>query len=296
MDTAKGIVSAYEISKKPIIAMMQVGTDIKESIEYLRENNIPCFTSGERAVYVLSKMADYYEYKNKAENLKCFESVRLEGKLFESSNSILEPDAMDFLEKIGIPIPDSAFADNIEEAVEKSKALKYPIVMKVVSPEIIHKSDLGCVKLNIDSEEKLRVSFKEIEKAAEGKDFRGVVMYPMLDGDREVILGLTNDVQFGPVVAFGMGGVYTEVLKDVTFRVAPVSKETALEMIKEIKMYPILKGVRGKKSIDQEGLAEAISNFSKIPFMYDDIQEADLNPVFVYEDGLRVIDVRILKK
>jgi len=296
MDTAKGIVRAYEISKKPIIAMMQVGSDIKESIEYLRENNIPCFTSGERAVYVLSKMAAYYEYKNENVNSKCFENVRLEGKLFENSNSILEPEAMAFLKRIAIPTPEYVFAENIDEAVEKSRTLKYPIVMKVVSPEIIHKSDYGCVKLNIDSDEKLRTSYTDIEKAAEGKDFRGVIMYPMLNGDREVILGLTNDVQFGPVVAFGMGGIYTEVLKDVTFRVAPVSKETALKMIKEIKMYPILNGIRGKKSINQEILAEAISNFSKIPFQYDDIQEADLNPVFVYEDGMKVIDVRILKK
>ncbi|HCT65491.1 MAG TPA: hypothetical protein DIC60_09560 [Lachnospiraceae bacterium] len=296
IDTAKGIVRAYKVSKKPIAVMLQVGKDIKESIEYLRENNIPCFASGERAVYVLSKIATYYEYKNKADDVPCFESVNFKGKLFEDNDRILEPEAMDFLKKIGIPVPDTAFARTIEEAIENANVLKYPLVMKVVSPDIIHKSDCGGVKLNIGCEEKIINSFKEIEKAAEGKDFQGVILSPMIKGDREVILGLTNDVQFGPVIAFGMGGVYTEVLKDITFRIAPISKDTALEMIKEIKMYPILKGIRGEKSIDQNGLAEAISTFSQLPFLYDDIQEADLNPVFVYEHGLKAIDVRILKK
>lgn len=296
MPVAEGIVKAYKKTGKPVMAMMLVGSDIEESIEYLRENNVPCFESGEKAVTVLSYMADYFEYKSKSKAVHCFERVESRGKLFNEKKRLLDPEAMAFLAEQGIPTPEIVFAKNEKEAVEMGSALEYPLVMKVVSPEIIHKSDCGGVKLNIDSKEKISKAFKEIEAAAEGKDFRGVMMYHMLDGDREVILGLTNDVQFGPVVAFGMGGIYTEVLKDITFRVAPVSKETAKEMIREIKMYPILKGIRGKKGIDEESLANAISDFSKFPFMYEDIQEADLNPVFAYADGIKAIDVRILSK
>lgn len=296
MDIAKGIVSAYKASNKPVMAMLQVGSDIKESIAYLRENNIPCFVSGERAVNVLATMANYYEYKSKVDTESLFVEVEKEGKLFTKGDRLLDPEAMEFLENRNIPVPKIVFAKTLEEAIEKGSKLEYPLVMKVVSPQIIHKSDCGGVKLNIDSEQKIEKCFKEIEKIAEGKDFRGVMMYHMLDAGREVILGLTNDVQFGPVVAFGMGGIYTEVLKDITFRVAPISKAVAMEMVEEIKMYPILKGIRGEKSIDKETLAHTISEFSKLPFCYEDIEEADLNPVFAYEDGIKVVDVRILSK
>ena len=171
------------------------------------------------------------------------------------------------------------------------------LVMKVVSPQIIHKSDVGGVILHISTPEQAGEAFDRLEKIGEGKDFRGAILCPMLrEQGSEVILGLTRDSQFGPVVAFGMGGIYTEVLKDVTFRVAPVSEETAREMIGEIKMYPLLKGVRGESGCDLDALAKAIAAFSELPFRYPDLEEADLNPIFLYEDGLCAVDARILGK
>jgi acyl-CoA synthetase (NDP forming) len=170
------------------------------------------------------------------------------------------------------------------------------VVVKVVSPEIIHKSDCGGVKLNVKDDGEARAAFRQMKEIANGRDFRGVVLYPMLKTGKEVIIGLTNDPTFGPLVAFGMGGVYTEVLKDVTFRVAPITKAEAQKMIREIKMYPLLRGVRGEAASDMEALAEMISKFSLLPLHYPDIQEADLNPVFLYEKGACAADVRILGK
>jgi acyl-CoA synthetase (NDP forming) len=203
---------------------------------------------------------------------------------------------MKLLRENGISVPDFAFASDEEQSVQAAERIGYPVVVKVVSPQIVHKSDCGGVRLGIRDRVELCEAFRHMAKIGEGRDFRGVVIYPMLKPGREVIIGLTNDPGFGPLVAFGMGGVYTEVLRDITFRVAPVGRDEALNMIREIKMYPLLRGVRGEAPADVDALAGMIGAFSMLPFRYPDIHEADLNPVFVYEDGALAADVRILGK
>lgn len=296
MPVAEQIVASSKSVGKPVCAVMQVGTDVAESIAYLQANGIPCYEIGEDAAFVLEKMAAYSEWKQSASDASCFAAAEPEGKLFETSNRLLEPEAMALLQKNGIPVPDYAFVRTREEAMAAAAARDTELVMKVVSPQIIHKSDVGGVILHISTPEQAGEAFDRLEKVGEGKDFRGAILCPMLKSGKEVILGLTRDSQFGPVVAFGMGGIYTEVLKDVTFRVAPVSEETAREMIGEIKMYPLLKGVRGEAGCDLDALAKAIAAFSELPFRYPDLEEADLNPIFLYEDGLCAVDARILGK
>lgn len=296
MPVAEQIVVSSKSVGKPVCAVMQVGTDVAESIAYLQANGIPCYEIGEDAAFVLEKMAAYSEWKQSASDTSCFAAAEPEGKLFETSNRLLEPEAMALLQKNGIPVPDYAFVRTREEAMAAAAARDTELVMKVVSPQIIHKSDVGGVILHISTPEQAGEAFDRLEKIGEGKDFRGAILCPMLKSGKEVILGLTRDSQFGPVVAFGMGGIYTEVLKDVTFRVAPVSEETAREMIGEIKMYPLLKGVRGEAGCDLDALAKAIAAFSELPFRYPDLEEADLNPIFLYEDGLCAVDARILGK
>ena len=281
---------------KPIAAMMQVGTDIGDSIKYLRENNVPCYELGENAMAVFAKMASYYE-KNRLNDVtgSCFYDVEKCGDLFtEDKDRLLEPEAMELLEKNSIPVPSHAFVTTKEEAIEKAEAVGFPLVMKIVSPQIIHKSDCDGVILPIKTADEAGAAFDKLAAIGEGKDFKGALMVPMLKGGREVIFGLTRDPQFGPVVAFGMGGIYTEVLKDISLRIAPVTRETAMEMIRELKTYPILAGVRGQQSVDMDKLADALAEFSKLPFKYPDLKEADLNPVFLYEDSLCAIDARIL--
>ena len=292
IEIAKGIVKASKESGKPIVSTLAVGSDIYESLELLKENGIPNFSIGEKAVKVLSYMSQYYKYKNSDTKIaKTFDKV---GDLTFDNGSLLEPDAKALLTKCGISVPYNKLCTTREEAVEYCKEVGYPAVMKVVSPQIIHKSDVGGVILNIKNEEEAANAFDKIAKIAEGKDFRGTIVYKMVDFGKEVILGLTRDPQFGPVVAFGLGGIYTEVLKDIVLKVAPVDKETALDMIKSIKTYDLLKGVRGEKGADIDALADTIVTFSQLPFMYPNIEEGDLNPVFVYEKGLTVVDARII--
>lgn len=296
MPCAEGIVKACRESGKPVAAMMQVGTDIEESIKYLRENSVPCYELGENAMAVFSKMAAYYE-KNKCRDTSgsCFYEVKQCGNLFmDGKDRLLEPEAMAVLQENHIPVPTHAFVATKEEAMSSAEKIGFPLVMKIVSPQIVHKSDCGGVILPINTAEEAGEAFEKLEAIGEGKDFRGALMVPMLKGGREVIFGLTRDPQFGPVVAFGMGGIYTEVLKDISLRIAPIDKETAMEMIHELKTYPILAGVRGQKSVDMDALADALVEFSKLPFKWTDLKEADLNPVFLYEDSLCAIDARIL--
>jgi acetyltransferase len=150
------------------------------------------------------------------------------------------------------------------------------------------------VLLDINDDEAARDAFDALEQAAEGKDFRGVVVYPMIRDGQEVLLGLSRDPQFGPVVAFGLGGIYTEVWRDVALRVAPIDRAEAERMIREIKSFPLLKGVRGQAGRDLDALADLLVNFSQLPFRYPDIGEVDLNPVFLLADGVMVGDVRVI--
>ncbi|MDR2529374.1 MAG: acetate--CoA ligase family protein [Synergistaceae bacterium] len=292
MPVARGVAAAAKRSAKPVAAVMQVGCDIGDSLKYLREEGIPCFASGERAVSVLAAMA---RERQSAKKEPCIAHVA-PGSFKDGTKRLLEPEAMRLLRENGISVPKFAFAQDEEQTVKSCKEIGYPVVMKIVSPQIIHKSDCGGVVLNVRDEEGVRSTFKKLKMIGEGKDFKGVVSYPMLKGGKEVIIGLSRDPSFGPLVAFGMGGVYTEVLRDITFRVAPIEKNEALEMIQEIKMYPLMRGVRGEAPVDVDALAEAIAAFSRLPLLYPDIAEADLNPVFVYEKGILVADVRILGK
>ncbi|MDR3353803.1 MAG: acetate--CoA ligase family protein [Synergistaceae bacterium] len=298
MPVARGIASAAKKTGKPVAAVMQVGSDINESLIYLRKEGIPCFPSGERAVSSLAALARYEE-KLLRSNEPCLVVTRpadVKKAFPEGENRLLEPVAMKLLRENGISVPDFVFSSEEEQAVQAVRELGYPVAVKVVSPQIVHKSDCGGVMLNIRNDEELRDSFRRMAKIGEGRDFKGIVAYPMLKPGKEIIIGLTSDPCFGPMIAFGMGGVYAEVLRDITFRVAPVSQNEAIKMIKEIKMYPLLCGVRGEAPVDMNALAEIIAKFSMLPFIYPDIREADLNPVFVYENGAMAADVRILGK
>lgn len=296
MPVAEQIAASAKRAGKPVCAVMQVGTDIADSIAFLQQNGIPCYEIGENAAFVLEKMASYTAWQKSSDKSACFVDINEKEKLFADTNRLLEPEAMGLLQKNGIPVPDFAFVRTREDAMEAAAARNTELVMKVVSPQIIHKSDVGGVILHISTPEQAAEAFDRLKKVGEGKDFRGAILCPMLKSGKEVILGLIRDPQFGPVVAFGMGGIYTEVLKDVTFRVAPISEETARKMIGEIKMYPLLCGVRGEAGCDLDALAKAIAAFSELPFRYPDLEEADLNPVFLYEDALCAVDARILGK
>jgi acetyltransferase len=170
------------------------------------------------------------------------------------------------------------------------------LVLKVVSPQILHKSEVGGVALHIGDANAALAAFRALQSAATGKDFRGVVMYPMITGAQEVLLGIASDPQFGPVVAFGLGGIYTEVWRDLSLRVAPLDRAEAEAMIRELRSLPLLEGARGQPRSDLEALADILVVFSQLPFRYPDVSEIDLNPVFVFPKGVLVGDARVIRR
>lgn len=282
LPVAQDVVKAAREAGKPVIGCFEIGVDIEECKAYLQAQNLPNFASGERGVRVLSKMAAYFDYLGEEEPV--YPEFK-EEKIQSDLSALLEPEAMDLLVKHGVATRDYRFVKGAKEAVAAAKEIGYPVVMKVVSPQIIHKSDVGGVKLNLSDDAAVEKAYNHMETIGQGKDFRGVIICPMLPQTKEIIIGFNRDAQFGPVIVFGMGGIYTEVLKDITLRVAPVTKQEALKMIRSIKTYPLLAGVRGDKPSDIDSLAELLVKFSYLPFIYPELAEADLNPVFVYEEG-----------
>lgn len=289
---ARGVCQAAEQSGKPIAAAFLPARIVKDAVPHLESRGIPNFATGERAVGALYHLV---RHQAQLEQWRTWTAVDEERGRLPGTGQLLEHEAMDWLAANGIPVPPYRFAGSPEGAVQASNEIGYPVVMKLVSPEILHKSDVGGVLLNLQGDGAVEAAFLRLERAAAGRDFRGVILYPMIRGAREVLLGLSRDPQFGPVVAFGMGGIYTEVWRDLALRVAPVDLAEAKIMIQEIRSYPLLRGVRGEQSCDLDILARVLVDFSQLAFRYPEVEEIDLNPVFVFPKGLLVGDVRVIK-
>ncbi|TXT56641.1 MAG: Acetate--CoA ligase [ADP-forming] II subunit beta [Candidatus Thorarchaeota archaeon] len=231
---------------------------------------------------------------------KIFETAKNEGRTF-----VLEHEAKDIMKEYDIPIPPYDTAATADDAVKKSKEIGFPVVLKILSKDILHKSDAGGVKVNLKNEEEVRKAFEEIMEGAKeyGKKkgmevdlSRGVFISNFAEMGTEVIVGVTKDPQFGHALMFGLGGIFVEVLKDVTFRLIPLTKVDAEEMISEIKAAKILEGVRGQEPRDTQALVDIILKVSKMIEENPEINELDCNPTFVYAkgDGALVVDARIL--
>jgi acetyltransferase len=293
---ARGVCAAAASSGKPVVANFAAGRAVAEALPALEACGVPNYPTGERAMGVLAGMAKYGEMRAALRPLPEPPPPARDSEVFCRAGALLEPEAMAWLRENGLPVPEFRFAGAEEGAVEACREMGYPAVMKVVSPGILHKSDVGGVKVGLGDDEEAREAFRALRKAAvsAGAEFRGVVVYPLLRDGVEVLVGLSRDPQFGPVVALGLGGIYTEVLKDVALRVAPVDEGEALVMIRELRSYPLLAGVRGGRRRDVEALARLVADFSVLPFRYPRVAEADLNPVFVFEEGALVGDVRVV--
>jgi len=293
---AHGVCDAAEQSGKPVAAAFLPAQIVKEAVPYLESRGIPSFATGERAVSALGHMARHQARQKSWRPLASPEPEQQIPGLLPGSGQMLEHEAMDWLKANGLPVPEYRFAPTLEKALQECGEIGYPVVMKVVSPHILHKSDLGGVVLDIQDNAAAETAFSRLQQAAAGRDFRGAIIYPMIRGAQEVLLGLSRDPQFGPVVACGLGGVYTEVWHDIVLRVAPVDKQEARSMIGELKSLPLLQGARGELPCDLDALAGLLAEFSQLPFRYPDIGEVDLNPVFVFSKGLVVGDVRIINR
>lgn len=203
---------------------------------------------------------------------------------------LIEKEAEDFLEKEGFPVATRYTAVNLKDAINYSKKLGYPVTLKVISKFILHKSDVGGVKLDLRNEEEVKKAFSELQKL---KGFEGALIQRFREG-RFVLIGLKEDSTFGHAIAFGTGGIYTEVLKDVSFRICPIGETDADEMIKETKAYEILRGARGQSQINLNKLKNLLIKFSKLPLKYQNIKELDVNPLLVTDKSEEIIDARII--
>ncbi|MFQ6025538.1 MAG: acetate--CoA ligase family protein, partial [Nitrosopumilaceae archaeon] len=303
---AEVIVKVSAKYNKTILAsLMGLDEGIKNK-EILAEGGVPHYTYAEgaiRALYAMLKFLDWTRTpsgeiqkftvdKNKVKEV--FERVKAEGR-----KNLLEEEGQEVLRAYGFPLPKSILAKTQNEAVECARECGYPVVMKIASPQIIHKSDAGGVKVGLKNDSEVESAFKDIVENAKKYDkkavIKGVLIQEMVKGGKETIIGSKQEPGFGSLVMLGMGGIYVEVLKDVTFRLAPVSDREANDMIASIRTKKILEGVRGEKPSDTAKLSECIQRVSQLVDDFKEIKELDMNPVLVMEKGkgCKALDVRI---
>jgi acyl-CoA synthetase (NDP forming) len=224
---------------------------------------------------------------------KIFDEARREGRKF-----LLEHEAKTVCKEYGVPITELKLANTAEEAAKFSEQIGYPTVLKIVSPDVIHKSDVGGVILNIKSREEAKNAYNKIiqnvKRHKPDAKIDGILIQEMAPASTEVIVGSIKDAQFGPTLMFGFGGIFVEIMKDVSFRIAPITEEDAQEMISEVKAYPILKGYRGQPPADIDTIAKILLDTSRLVMEHQEIKELDLNPVVVYEKGAKTVDARII--
>jgi acyl-CoA synthetase (NDP forming) len=216
----------------------------------------------------------------------------------EGRKALLETEAKAICMEYAIPVTAFKLAKNVEEAAEFAGQIGFPVVLKIVSPDIIHKSDAGGVMVNLKSTVEVRNAYGKILENAKKYDVAakivGVLVQEMAPQSTEVIVGAIKDPQFGQTLMFGLGGIFVELLNDVTFRVAPITQEDAQEMVTKVKAYPLLKGYRNTPPADIDTIINILLNTSKLVMDYPEIKELDLNPIMAYEKGAKTVDARII--
>lgn len=296
---------------KPIILHSLYSSVKPHSLDLLRYYNIPVFDSLDVACKCIGVLAERGNYlgsyhakvnfvlnwgdKRKPRGEALLRRARKEGR-----RALLEPEAKRLLQLHGASVSRDLAVTTPDEAVHFAKEAEGEVVLKLISPDILHKSDAGGVVTGLKGEKNIRRAFQDIIKGAGNykpdADIRGILVSPMARDGQEIIIGTTLDDQFGPVIMYGLGGIMVEILKDVSFRVLPISRTSAKAMVRETKSYPILKGVRGGSPRDEKALINLLLICSEVIESYPDIQEMDLNPVIVHEKGLTVVDARIILK
>ena len=296
---------------KPIVLHSLYDSEKPHALELLRYYNIPVHDSLDISAKCIAVLAEYGNYLAgyhgkttfemnwnagaKSEGLEIIKKVVQEGR-----RSLLENEAKKLFEIHGAPVPRNFLVQSAEEAVQRALELGADVAMKIVSPDILHKSDAGGVRIKLNSEKQIRSAYSEImencKKYNPRADIRGILVSPMAHEGVEVIIGTKTDDQFGPVIMYGLGGIMVEILKDVAFRVLPISQTGARKMIEETKSYPILNGARGTPPLDKKALRKLLMLCSDIVESYPQIEEMDLNPVIVHEKGVSIVDARIILK
>jgi 4-hydroxybutyryl-CoA synthetase (ADP-forming) len=311
-DLARVLVKvSRQFPNKTILASLMGLAEGVENRAIMSEGGVPYYLYAEPAIRTLKAVYDFKNWvdsartkagtlqfaKDTAKVREIFASVKKQGR-----NNLLEEEGYGVLRAYGFPTPKSILGATEDECVRAAKDIGYPVVMKIASPDIIHKSDAGGVKVGVKNDDELRAAFRSImENAKKYKadaKIKGVLVQEMVKSAKETILGASQDPTFGPVIMFGLGGIYVEVLKDVVFRVAPIDEREAGRMVKSIKTIKLLKGVRGEKPSDLKAIADSLQRLSQLVTDFPEIKEFDINPLLVLEEGkgARVVDARIILK
>lgn len=292
---------------KPIAVHTSFAQEPFPSMKILAQNGVLLTPSSERAAQCLAHMAKFSTRRKKLSQAKPLPAVSADvtkarvliGTVqAERRKNLLETEARDLLSLYGIVLPPAKLAKTGDEAAAAASTLGFPVALKIVSPEIIHKSDAGGVLLNLGDEDTVRDGYAKIvsnvSRVSDPAKVLGVLVAPMAQKGQECIVGMIQNPQFGAVLMFGLGGIFVEVLKDVSFRVAPLSDLDLEEMIQEIKGYPLLGGIRGEKPKDIAILKDTIQRVAQLATDHPEIQEVDINPIILHEKGASVVDARII--
>lgn len=295
----------YKSASKPIVFCLVGGERVEECVRTLRRKDIPAFNDPYEAVSCLGAIYFYHNrLKDKSDAValpiidqKVMRDI-IDNALIQKRRFLLANESQRLISAAGVPVPASYIAHNIEEAVKYAEQIGYAVVMKVVSRDILHKSDAGGIALDLQNKNEVIEAYEVIIHNCRSHNpnavIEGLEVSEMVQPGTELIIGARRDPSFGPVVMFGLGGIYVEVMKDIAFRSLPLERNDLTSMIKEIKSYPLLLGVRGEGRKDIESVIDTITKIGGIIMQSKEISDIEINPLVVYEKGLKAVDVRIL--
>jgi acetyltransferase len=299
------------VKGKPVCVSMVGGTRCDKAMAWLVENGIPAYGPPDQAMNAMAALSELHRIQSMLDKTEVVsDPVRAEkaNKIISKARSqgrlaLTETEAKQVFALYGLPVATTQLATCEDEAVEMAKSIGYPVVMKIISPDIVHKSDAKGVKVNIKDTVAVRETYQTILTNAKAykadANIHGIAVQEMAPWGTEVIVGSVNDPTFGPTIMFGLGGIFVEVLKDVTFRVAPVNKSQIDRMLTEIRGAPIIKGTRGEAPRDREALIDILYQYAiMVSDLAPEVSETDANPILVYEQGkgVKVVDARIILK
>jgi len=307
---ASFIIKAAESIKKPIFTWWAAGSLSAPGMGMLEESQVPFFTTADQCVNAIRSLIQYSKFKKtygehseRVISISPKKKNRIEKLLQSSHESLTEDQGKEILSYYGIPVASEGLGKNLREVKEIARNIRYPIALKIISPKITHKTEARGLRLDIKDEKELSVAYEEIlgnvKKYNPKAEIRGILVQEMVKPGKEVIVGVTKDPQFGPVVMFGIGGVFVEILEDFSLRRAPLREKDAWEMIRETKGYRVLEGVRGDKQSDLESIVKVLMAISQLALDFQNvISEIDINPLRVYPEGegAKVIDCLFIKK
>jgi acetate---CoA ligase (ADP-forming) len=302
---AETIASVGPKSGKTILASLLGLGDVTPAVEVLESNSVPNYSFPESAVRALAAMSEYKGWKDRPRTqIRNFDVDLVQAKKIIARakqaglTNLSQTDALSLLSAYGLPAIKTEFATTRQQAVSFAKKIGLPVAMKIVSPDVVHKIDIGAVKLDLNTDQEVGGAFDEILRNVKASTpsarIEGVLLQNYVTGGTETIIGIHRDPKFGPLLMFGLGGIYVEVYRDVSFRLAPIRELGAKNMIQQIRGGKILEGFRGQPPRDIEAVAECIERLSQLAMDLEEVQELDVNPLLVFQKGCKAVDARVI--